>query len=205
YGIEGGESVGDAVGHEIALVNLGDGGPQAMLVAVKDKGRLAPFISRYLSRGGAKVTTENVGGTEVLVSSDEEGRAAAFVGSFLVLATRQQVGQMLEAEARGDVVAADERLQTAIGLRPPGTAVVSLKPADRRAGELLLAVSRLTRVTDGSRELLEQEQVRKALDRLPPTAGFTEFRAYGVYSETHSAIGNFGLLTSLVGGAAAET
>ena len=69
---------------------------------------------------------------------------------------------------------------------------------------MLLGVSKLTRVTDGSRELLEQEAVRKALDRLPPTAGFTEFRAYGIYNETRSAIGNFGLLASLIGGEAGK-
>jgi hypothetical protein len=204
YGIEGGESVGDGIGHEIALVNFGDGGPQAMLVSVKDKTKLAPFISRYLSRGNAKVTTENDHGTETLVSSNEDGRAAAVIGSFLILATRQQIAQMVEAEAGGNVIAADEKLQTAIALRPPGTSIVSLKPDARRAGELLLGVSKLTRVTDGSRELLEQEAIRKALDRLPPTVGFTEFRAYGIYSETRSAIGNFGLLTSLIGGGEAE-
>ena len=202
YGIEGGESVGDAVGHEVALINFGDGSPQAMLVSVKDKTRLAPFITRYLARGDGKVATENVGGTDVLVSSGEDGRAAAFIGNFLALATRQQVGRMMDAQAAGHVIAADERLQTAIGQRPQGTAIVSLKADDRRAGELLLGVSKLTRVTDGSPELLEQEKVRQALERLPPTAGFTEFRAYGIYNETRSAIGNFGLLVALVGGGA---
>jgi len=204
YGIEGGESVGDAVGHEIALVNFGDGGPQALLISVKDKNRLAPFISRYLSHGNAKVTTENVSGTEIIAASNEDGRAAAFIGSFLVLATRQQIGKMLDAQAAGNVIAADEKLQTAIALRPQATSVVSLKPDDRRAGELLLGVSKLTRVTDGARELLDQEAIRKTLDHLPPTAGFTEFRAYGIYSERRSAIGNFSLLSSLFGGGEAE-
>jgi hypothetical protein len=199
YGIEGGESAGDAVGHEIALVNFGDGGSQAMLIAVSDRAKLAPFITRYLARGNAKVTTENIGGTEALVSSGEDGRAAAFIANFLVLATREQIKQMIDAQAEGRVIASDERLQTAIGLRPQGTTIVSLKPDDRRAGELLLGVSRLTRVTDGSPELLEQERVRKAMAALPPSAGFTQFRDHGIYNETRSAIGNFGLLTALAG------
>src|SRR5205085_4854892 len=141
-------------------------------------------------------------GTEALVSAGEDGRAAAFIGNFLVLATRQQIEQMTDAQSNGRVIAAAERLQTMIGVRPQGTAIVSLKPDDRRAGELLLGVSRLTRVTDGSPELLEQERVRKAMAEVPPTAGFTEFRDYGIYSETRSAIGNFGLLTALIGGGA---
>lgn len=204
YGIEGGESVGDAVGHEIALVNFADGNAQAMLISVKDKNRLAPFVARYLSGGGGKVTTEDVSGTEVLVSSNEDGRAAAFVGRFLILATRQQIVRMIEAQASGNVIAADEKLTTAISLRPQGTGVVSLRPADQRAGELLLGVSKLTRVTDGSRELLEQDAIRKTLVDLPPAVSFTEFRSYGIYSETRSAIGNFHLLTSLIGGSEAE-
>jgi hypothetical protein len=64
----------------------------------------------------------------------------------------------------------------------------------------MLAISKLTRVTDGSRELLEQESVRAALDRVPPRVSFTEFRASGIYTETRSAVGNFGLVASLFGG-----
>ena len=37
---------------------------------------------------------------------------------------------------------------------------------------------------------------------LPPSAGFTEFRDYGIYNETRSAIGNFAMLTALTGGGA---
>src|SRR5205085_9098084 len=121
YGIEGGESVGDAVGHEIALINFGDSSPQAMLISVNDRAKLAPFITRYLARGDAKVTTEAIGGTEALVSAGEDGRAAAFIGNFLVLATRQQIEQMTDAQSNGRVIAAAERLQTMIGVRPQGT------------------------------------------------------------------------------------
>ena len=61
----------------------------------------------------------------------------------------------------------------------------------------MLGISKLTRVTDGSPRLLESEAVRVAIDRLPSTMSTTEFRDYGVYSETSSAVGNFSLLASL--------
>jgi hypothetical protein len=67
------------------------------------------------------------------------------------------------------------------------------------AGRLLLAISRLTRVTDGSLELLDRDSARKALDRLPPSISFTEFRDYGVYTESRSAVGNFSAIASLIG------
>jgi len=68
------------------------------------------------------------------------------------------------------------------------------------AGELVLAISKLTRVTDGSRNLLEKDEARRALDRLPPAVSFTEFRSYGIITESKSAVGNFSLLASLVAG-----
>jgi len=46
---------------------------------------------------------------------------------------------------------------------------------------------------------LATDAARKALDRLPPSITFTEFRSYGVYIETHSAVGNLGSIASLIG------
>ena len=204
YGIEGAESVGDAIGHEIALVNFGRTEPQAMLLSVKDRDRLAPFIARYLSRGAAGMTSEALGGTEVLSSSNSDGRAAAFIGDFLALATRQQIGRILEAHANGDVIANDPRFEPAISMRPPGAAILSVSSASDRAADFLLGISKLTRVTDGSRELLEREPIRKVIEQLPAAVTFTEFRGYGVYSETRSALGNFTLAGTFLGGAKEE-
>ena len=77
--------------------------------------------------------------------------------------------------------------------------LVSYRPEVREAGEMMLAISRLTRVTDGSLELLEQEPIKQAMGRLQPSVSFTEFRANGIYVETKSAVGNFGLISSFAG------
>src|SRR6185503_19741586 len=45
-GIESGDSIGDAVGNEVAFLNFGDAKPMAKLVSIKDKAKLAPVIER---------------------------------------------------------------------------------------------------------------------------------------------------------------
>jgi hypothetical protein len=200
HGIESSDSMGDAVGSEVTMVNLGDAKPMVKILSVRDKAKLAEVVERYLSLDGARVTTESYNDAEMRISSHEDGRAAAFAGSYLILGTRDQVVRVLDTQSSGNGIARDERLKQAIASRTAKTSIITLKPEVTDAGELMLAISKLTRVTDGSRDLLEQDSMRKALDRLPVTVSFTEFRGYGVYVETRSAVGNFGLLTSLMGG-----
>ena len=196
-GIESGDSIGDAVGSEVTLVNFGDGKPMAELVSVKDKTKLLPVIERYLSHDGARITTESYNGTEIRISSHEDGRAAAFAGSYLILGTREQMAKILDTQS-SDSIASDDRVKQAIAYRSDKASIITCKPEVTDAGELMLAISKLTRVTDGSRDLLEQDSMRKALDQLSPAVGFTEFRSYGVYVESRSAVGNFSLITSLL-------
>lgn len=200
YGLEPSDDVGDALGNEITFASFDDGNPMAMLVRVTDKTRLTPIVARYLESDGAKLTTDSYAGTEINISSNEDGRAAAFVGSYLVLGTRDQITKIIDTQASGISMANDERLKDAIAKRPASASIISYRPETTDAGELMLAISKLTRVTDGSRELLKQDAVRAALDRVPPRMSFTEFRGSGIYTETRSAVGNFSLVASLFGG-----
>lgn len=199
YGLEPSDSVGDAIGSEIALVNCGDDRPRTMLIRVNDRSRLAPLVNNYVTRKAASVTNERHNGTEILVSSDDDGRAAAFVGNFLVLGTRDQIVKVIETNAKGDGQDGDERLKQALLTRPANASIVHYRARVEDAGKLLLAISKLTRVTDGSPELLDRDSARRALDRLPRSISFTEFRNYGVYTQTHSAVGNLGAIASLLG------
>ncbi|HST23422.1 MAG TPA: hypothetical protein VLR90_20085, partial [Blastocatellia bacterium] len=147
--------------------------------------------------GGARITSQSYNGTEIRISSHEDGRAAAFAGNYLILGTREQIAKILDTQS-SDSIANDDRVKQAIAHRSDKASIITCKPEVTDAGELMLAISKLTRVTDGSRDLLEQDSMRKALDRLSPAVGFTEFRSYGVYVESRSAVGNFSLITSLV-------
>lgn len=199
YGLEPSDSVGDAIGSEIALVNFGDDQPRAMLIRVKDRPRVAPLVGRYLKLSSASLTTEQHNGTGILVSSDDDRRAAAFVGDFLVLGTRDQIVKVIETNAKRDGQDGDERLKQLLSTRPANASIIHHRARVEDAGKLLLAISKLTRVTDGSLEFLDRDSARKALDRLPHSISFTEFRDYGIYTQTHSAVGNLSAIASLIG------
>lgn len=199
YGLEPSESVGDAIGSEMAFVNFGDDQPRTMLIRVNDRSRLASVVNKYVTRTVASLTNEQHGGTEILLSSDDDRRAAAFVGEFLVLGTRDQIVRVIETNAKGDGHDGDERLQQCLLTRPANASMVHYRARLEDVGKLLLAISRLTRVTDGSAELLDRDSARRALDRLPRSISFTEFRDYGICTQTRSAIGNFSAIASLMG------
>jgi len=197
-GLEPSDSLGDAIGSEVLLARIDDAEPMAMLIRIKDRARVEPVVKRYLSQGKSGISTEQYNGTEITVSSGEDRRAAAFTGDFLILATREQIEMMIDTQAGHDSFAADDRIRDAIAYGSANFALISCKPREVEAGELLLAISKLTRTTDGSRELLDQPFIRKSIDKLPPAISSTEFRDYGVYTETRSAVGNFSLITSLI-------
>ncbi|MFY9553596.1 MAG: hypothetical protein WAV20_11115 [Blastocatellia bacterium] len=198
YALEPTESLGDSVGNEIALVNFGNDQPSAMLIRVNDRSRLIPVVKKYLAQKGAPVSIEEDFGADVLVSSDDERNSAAFVAEFLVLGTRDQIHSIIETSSKHDGIDNQERLGERLA-HPYNGSIVSYRRNDD-SGKLMLAISKIMRVTDGSNELLERDAARKALDRLPPSISFTEFRNYGIYAESHSAVGNFGAIGALIGG-----
>jgi hypothetical protein len=198
YGLEPSDSVGDAIGGEIGLVNFGDDQPRAMFLRVNDRSRLAPMVNRYLTRN-ASITNEKHNGTEIQVASDDDRRAAAYAGDFLVLGTRDQIVKIIETNAKRDGQDGDARLKKVLSTRPANASIVYYRARVEDAGRFLLAISKLTRVTDGSLELLDRDSARKALDGLPRSISFTEFRDYGAYTQTHSAVGNFSMITPWIG------
>ncbi len=197
YGLEPSDSAGDAVGSEIAIVKFGDDQPRAMVMTVNDESKLRGAVARYLRRKGASVANEQYDGTEIMRSSSDDRRAAAFVGTVLVLGTRDQIVRSIETHAARNGLDGDERLKQIIASRPANASIISYRPRVEDASKLLLVISKLTRVTDGSQKLLEHDSARRALDRLPPSGSYTEFRNNGIFVETRSAVGNFGLLGSL--------
>jgi hypothetical protein len=196
-GLEPGDSLGSAVGSELVIVRFSEAEPTAMLLEVRDKEKLAPTLDRYLARDSSTVSRTEHNGAEILVSSNRDNRSAALVKDVLLLGTRDQVARMIDAEASGTSLKSFPGVRESLAARPPGASIVSYKREALDAGEMMLTISRLTRVTDGSRELLQREAVKQAMGRLMPSVSFTEFRSYGVYTETRSAVGNFGLIGSL--------
>ena len=194
FGLEPTDRLGDALGNEVTLVRFGGSEPTAMIVRVRDKPKLVPILERYLAEGGSKVSTVEYNGKQVSVSSHEDNRAAAFVGEFLILATRDQIAKMIDAEASNAGLASDERLAQVL-INPPARAtIISYKPEVRDAAEMMMAVAAITKSGPADDAALDA-----ALVRVPPSLSFTEFRDYGIITESRSAVGNFSLISSFAG------
>jgi hypothetical protein len=196
YGVDADEPVTPALGDEVVFVDSGGGQPLVAIFEVRDSAALLRVVERYLKKDGAHVSSESYAGVDVLRSSHADGRAAAFVGRYLVLGTRDQIARAVDASRAGGSGA--EALREAVRAHPDAVLATERRDA-ATAGELLLAVSRALRTTDGSPQLLDRPDVRDALDGLAPAVGRTELRPGGLYAETRSAVGNLSYLTALLG------
>ncbi|HEX5736536.1 MAG TPA: hypothetical protein VF131_27135 [Blastocatellia bacterium] len=194
FGLEATDRVGDALGNEVTLVRFGGSEPTAMIVRVKDKPKIVPILERYLAEGGSKTSTVEYNAVQVSVSSHEDNRAAAFVGEFLILATRDQIAKMIDAEANNDGLGHDERLAQVLTNPPARATIISYKPEVRDAAEMMMAVAAITKSGPA-----DQSAIDAALDRVPPSLSFTEFRDYGIVTQSRSAVGNFSLLSTFAG------
>ena len=154
FGLEATDRVGDALGNEVTLVRFGGSEPTAMIVRVKDKPKIAPILERYLAEGGSKVLTVDYNGKQVSLSSHEDNRAAAFVGEFLILATRDQIAKMIDAEANSDGLGRDERLAQVLTNPPARATIISYKPEVRDAAEMMMAVAAITKAAPPIRRRL---------------------------------------------------
>ena len=211
------ELIKKGLGDQMVLVKF-NRSEIATIAEVRDRPSLAAYIQGYLGFRGAPISTENYKGVEISMSAGEDGRAAAFKGRYILMGTRARICQMVDA-GNGDMpydqghprtetgcygsvssVGDDTRILQALNMGSPRAPVISCGPCPEEAGSLMLMLSKLTRTTDGSPEILERDDARRALDRLPPSVSFTEFREIGVYTETRSAVGNLSLIASLGSG-----
>jgi hypothetical protein len=200
FGLEADESLAGALGNDLLLARFDPSQPLVLMARARERERLSEMAERYLARDGAQASIRQHGGIDISVSSHQDGRAAAFVDGFIVLGTLEQITAMIDARSGGDTLANDERVSRALAARPLSASLLSYQPEAASAAEMMLAISRLTRVSDGSRELLDHPGVRRAMDQLPPAISFTEFRDYGIYTETRSAVGSFNLISTFAGG-----
>jgi len=190
-GVEANETLGAALGNEMALVKVNDAEPTMMLFTVKDRNALQTAVMRYLSAGGAIVSKTQYNGIEINLSSKEDGRAAAFVGDTLILATAPQIQKCVDAQAQKNSSATNLRVKPILKSAPPQSSIIAYEADAEQTAALMLAISKLTRVTDGSSEILERKEMKDAINRLPYAASYTAFRETGIYTEGHSAAGIF--------------
>jgi hypothetical protein len=197
-GVETSDSLNNVIGNEIALVKMRPSEPVVMMIQVKDRSQILVAMNRYLAKDNEKISSETYNGTEVSVSSNEDGRAAAFVENYLVLGTSNQIKRIIDTKDSQASAATQPRVVKPFSLPPNDPAILSYEADEKKTGEMMLVISKLTRVTDGSRELLEKEPMQKAFSRLPYATSFTSFRDSGVFTQTISAVGIFKHISDLL-------
>ena len=186
----------------------------ATITQVKDAHSVPAYIQGYLGYRGAMIRTENYKGVDISLSSAEDERAAALDGEYLLMGRPVRIRQMIDAREGSTAyekshpagltvcgsaasIGDDARITQALSVSLTGAPLITCSPCPDDAARLMLEISVLTRTTDGSPEILEREEARRAFDSLPPSVSVTEFKDIGVYTETRSAIGNLGLIVTL--------
>jgi hypothetical protein len=196
YGLEGSESVGSAIG-EVVLVDFGDGESSATLVRALDRNRVNELAQKYLALKRGKLNDNAANPHSAGGSSDDETPGAVFVGDFLVIGDSSQIARITETERAGASLAEDANVARRLLEMPRSAAMLGIDSSEKSAGRLMLALSQVVRATDGSPEILERDDARAAIGRIPRRRSFTEVRDSGVYIESESAVGIFGRLASL--------
>ncbi len=197
YGLGPRESLDDALGEEIAHVTFSDKA-SVWMFQVRDRVRVLPVLDRYLRADAATIANETVSGVELVVSSHRDGRAAGFLGDFLVVGPKPALQKLIQERGKGaSGLMALFREKLTADNAPISS--FSLKSDREELEALSLAIVKLSHSGDATPARLNDPALRKVIDAQPPAVGKTELRNDGLYTETRSAAGNFALFAALVG------
>lgn len=197
YGLGPRDTLDGALGGEIAHVTYSDKA-SVWLFEVKDRVRVLPVLDRYLRTDSAAISNETLDGVELVVSSHPDGRAAAFLGDFLVVGPKPVLQRLIRerGKAPSGLMALFREKQAA-----DNAAIISFSMKNDREEleSLALAIAKISHSGDATPARLKDPAVRKVIDGQPPATGKTELRDNGLYTETRSAAGNFALFAALIG------
>jgi hypothetical protein len=210
-GIKSSGSLQTAIGNEIASINLTrEQQNRVWLVAMRDRRQVMKIVERYLSlpaEGAASgLTRENYAGHELINSNDAKKGAAAILrkggeggegGDFVALGRRAQLILLIDTLRGGQNLKAAYRSAAAGGTTERG-ALLGFSSVKSETGEMMAALARLM---DGRGN---PQATKSALDQLPFAASATSLDDLGFYTESHSPLGNFPYLVSLIENATSE-
>lgn len=181
YGVENPREFLRASGGELATARLGAASEGKVLVAsVRDAAALRAQALEHLGRG-ARI--ERVGTAEILVSTDEERGAAAFVDGFLLMGSEEDVRRCVQSRLDDNHPTRDDPLKTATQNFVGRTAFARTLTDEREAARAVL--SHLTRRGDANR-------LDEALARRRYAVSETLLVDGGFEKRTRSAFGLFG-------------
>ena len=191
YGIETPREFLVAVGSELCTARLDNEGDSTVaVVTVRDRDALRAQVRKHLG-SGARLTRE--GDAEMLISTDEERGAAAFIADRLILGRTENVRRCLEARAAARTLAnSDDFKQATLSAStasPAATVTYTDDVEYARAFVLYFAGRRVVRS-----DTAEQRAFETALAQQPYAVSETHLVEDGFEKKTRSSFGQFGTL-----------
>lgn len=193
YGISPDDPIGDLIASEVALVKLVKQEKQSFLIMlpVSNKLKVLPSAGRYLRKGTEKLISEDYKGFEIVSNPEFESRAIAFLEGYLVLGTKEELVTFIDlwnSPGRTN--------KNSLGSLRNFTAMqkaifLSSKVEKNEVADFFLAISKLLRTTDGSKEILEGDAIKSVLENLQPTTSIGVLTDEGLVVEKRSALGIF--------------
>jgi len=200
FGAKSGELTGAAVGDQVVSFNLtGEPLNRVWLVAARDRMMMARLAESLLAQVPEKrvaaIRHEDVGGFDVMISSEPSRGAAVFLGDVLALGARAQLLRLIEAHRGGQSLTAAPQFAVANQLLrdSPASPLVSASSVKEEGNGMMVALARASGTT------LMPAQV-PALEQLPLAASATSLGQQGLIIESRSSFGNLPFLVSLADG-----
>lgn len=182
-GLDGTDTIADAIGDEIAIVETARG-DFLVTVQAKRKGKLASLVGKYLQRDGAVFTTIPYQGVDIYRPSTEGSKACCFVDEWLIIGSFDSVKDAIDAHQSEADSKHLSGLKALIEQEANGAFEISMRlNRETEAARLASLLQSLTGQTQTSNQLLA------ILRSLPPTIRTTRAWSDGVLIETRSALG----------------
>ena len=193
-GLKPNENPAPAFGNEIATISFSDAlADRVLLIAARDRRLLQHFAEKFLTGGGAAIQREKYRNIELIVSSNRQRGAAAFVGEFLALGETEQLKHLIESQQPGQSLTASPQFASAQHTAH-SVPVVSYSSVKAEIAEMMTA---LVRRVNGKAEPHSADP-QSALAALPFASSTTSLNAQGLFIESAAPFGNFPLLISLL-------
>jgi hypothetical protein len=196
FGLAASDTVSDAIGNEIAVVDTG-GDALLFVLAVSNKPKLAALVGKRLGRSGAKPIEQGYREGRLFSSSKNPSEAYCFLDDYLLIGSHDQIKLIIESRTSGKTVDRDQALVAHIRRHSSDGFETAVSFDRGEVAETLSVVSRWLKLSDGVAQSLASEEFNRKLNELPPSMRTTQIRREGFYSESRSPLGLFSMLLSM--------
>ncbi len=191
-GWDASDTLGDALGNEIAIVEREDE-PPLLIIEAREKAKLAMLVGKYLG----PLREETYRGYGIFSAAQQPHSAFCFVSEHLLIGHRRDIHAVLDHRSRRSSAADDPPLAAVLRPQAHGAfeVMISFDPS-----EVVRAVLTLRDLMGSSDEMPppRRDALHQAVRELPPEVRTSRWRAEGFYSESRSPLGLFATILNLI-------